>query len=142
MGTWGNGPFGSDTAQDFLEQIEQLSVEERLAILERTFGAALEPQSTGDDEVLPEEVLVAASIVVANLPAGVNLSWNDEVPGISNWLVEQPSRRLRDLAAEALSATFPADGWWWASWVNPTDKDRMKESFDRIDSILRESVGE
>jgi hypothetical protein len=139
VGTWGDGPFGSDTAMDLLEQVEQLSGPERHVVLERTLTAALEPHERGREEVLPEEVLAAASVVAANLPAGADLPWNDEMPGIAEWLPERPSRQLCDLAIEALGVALPLNGWWWESWVNPDDRNRMKNAFDQIISILRES---
>lgn len=139
MGTWGDGPFGSDTAMDFLEQAEQLSGPERQTMVERTLTTALEPRERGREEVLPEEVLAAASVVAANLPSGADLPWNDEMPGISEWLPERPSRQLRDLAVEALGVALPVNGWWWESWVDPNDRSRMKDAFDRIISVLGEN---
>lgn len=42
MGTWGSGPFDSDTAEDFLDELEEQPASRRLAVVENTFRSAIE----------------------------------------------------------------------------------------------------
>ncbi|WP_446042813.1 DUF4259 domain-containing protein, partial [Streptomyces albidoflavus] len=42
MGTWGSGPFDSDTAEDFLDEMEERSAPRRLEVVEHTFRTAIE----------------------------------------------------------------------------------------------------
>jgi alpha-glucosidase len=136
VGTWGNGPFGSDSAQDILEEFEQLSAAERRAELERIFAVGAEPRPREAEEILPEEVLAGAAVVAANLPAGENLAWNEEAPGIADWLSEPSAEQLSTSAAAALSVVLAPGNWWWQSWVAQGDRDRMQDVVDQINTVL------
>lgn len=123
MGTWGEGPFGSDTAADVLDELRDTPAADRRSALERLLS----------DGALPEEVLTAAAVVVAGLPAGSGLPWNAEVPEITTWLAT-PSRDLRERAAGALAAL---PGWWWSSWVDPADRHRAEREVERMLAVLK-----
>jgi hypothetical protein len=86
MGTWGVGPFDSDSALDYLDALRPLAPEDRSVHLERTLRAAALPDGRRERvEILPEEVIAAAAVVAANLPSGDQLPWNDDAPGIVDW---------------------------------------------------------
>jgi alpha-glucosidase len=125
MGTWGEGPFGSDTAADVLDELRDTEAADRPSVLHRLLA----------DGALPEEILASAAVVAANLPAGSGLPWNAEVPEITTWLVT-PSRDLRERAAGAL-ATLPA--WWWSSWKDPADRRRAEREVERMLAVLNEA---
>ncbi|MGW4520077.1 DUF4259 domain-containing protein [Amycolatopsis sp. NPDC004378] len=134
MGTWGDGPFGSDAAQDLLEQLEELAVSDRLVELERIFDVAVNrPEG---EEVLPDEILASVAVVVANLSAETDLPWKDEVSGLAEWLPQGDAEQLRSRAYGALETTFSPGNWWWESWVDQDDRARMQSTIDRMRAIL------
>ncbi|WP_080646740.1 DUF4259 domain-containing protein [Salinispora arenicola] len=135
MGTWGTGPFDSDMAEDFVDQLEYLSEIQRAAILESRFERAM---SGGSDELL-SEVLAAAAVVAANLSAGKCLPWNEDYPGISEWLGGREVRRLVPLAANALEMHFQSDGWYWRSWVDEEERSEAHAACESIRQVLRAS---
>jgi hypothetical protein len=137
MGTWGADPFGNDTAEDFLAGLAPLSSSERLEFVVRAFKSALEETRSSSPDVLPEEVISAAAVVAANLPTGESFPWNEEVPGITQWLSSPVPAQVSALAIEALDASLPPDGWWWRSWFDDADRAEMKSSIERIKSVLR-----
>ncbi|WP_164715981.1 DUF4259 domain-containing protein [Streptomyces sp. WAC 06738] len=136
-GTWGSGPFDSDAAEDFLDELEGRSAPQRLAAVERTLRSAIEGDGSSSSSVLPEEVMAAAAVVAANIPAGNSLAWNEEVAGITEWLVKPVEPALAASAAQALDVALPPDGWFWRSWVDMEERSEAQAAIDRLQSILR-----
>ncbi|WP_149552860.1 DUF4259 domain-containing protein [Streptomyces marokkonensis] len=141
MGTWGSGPFDSDTAEDFLDGLEEQSAPQRLAVVQSTFRSAVEGGGSSSSSVLPEEVMAAAAVVAANIPAGHSLTWNEEYPGITEWLAKPITQALASSAVRALEVVLPADGWFWRSWVDPQERSEAQAAIGRLQSVLRR-VGE
>ncbi|MFI7033578.1 DUF4259 domain-containing protein [Microbispora hainanensis] len=142
MGTWGSGPFDSDTAEDFLEELEDQSAMERLTTLQRIFGTAVEAPGSSTIEVLPEEVTAAAAVVAANMPTGRNLSWNEnEDYAITEWLDKPIPPDLAIAAAQAMEVTFPPDGWYWRSWKKDEDRTAAQTIMETLLSVLRAHTG-
>ncbi|MEW1614375.1 MULTISPECIES: DUF4259 domain-containing protein [unclassified Streptomyces] len=141
MGTWGSGPFDSDTAEDFLDELQEQSAPQRLAVVENTFRSAIEGGGSSSSSVLPEEVMTAAAVVAANVPAGRSLAWNEEYPGIMEWLAKPITPALASSAVQALEAALPTDGWFWRSWVDAEERSEAQAAIDRLRSVLR-PVGE
>ncbi|GAA2067606.1 hypothetical protein GCM10009801_15120 [Streptomyces albiaxialis] len=138
MGTWGSGPFDSDTAEDFLDALEEQSAHQRLAIVERTFRSAVEGHGSSSSSVLPEEVMTAAAAVVAaHVPAGHSLTWNEEYPGITEWLAKPIAPALASSAVQALEVALPSDGWFWRSWVDAEERSEAQNAIDRLRFVLR-----
>jgi alpha-glucosidase len=137
VGTWGSGPFDSDTALDFLSTVSSVSSNERMALISRIFDSAVEGANLTTPIVTPEEVLAAAAVVAANSPGGEVVSWGEEAIGISQWLPKPVSVALATSALDALEASIPADGWWWSSWQNDSDRARMQDAIERIRRLLR-----
>lgn len=138
MGTWGVEPFDSDTALDFLDGLGALSAEERLESVVKTLESVLESARPESLETLPEEVISAAAVIAANLPSGEQFPWNEEVPGVTEWLPRPVPIRARTLAIEALEAALPLDGWWWRSWVDDAERVQAKTALDEVKRALRE----
>jgi alpha-glucosidase len=134
MGTWGAGPFDSDMAEDFVDQLEDVPSSRRVALI-RT---RLEQAVSDDAEKLLGEVLAAAAVVAAGLPAGRDLPWNEDYPGIASWLPEADVRSLAALADRALEAHFPPDGWYWQSWTDDEERDEARAVYERLRQVLRE----
>ncbi|MEV5546293.1 DUF4259 domain-containing protein [Streptomyces sp. NPDC052309] len=137
MGTWGSGPFDSDTAEDFLDELEEQPVPQRLEVIERTFRAAIEAGGSSTSSVLPEEVMAAAAVVAANVPAGRALAWNEEYPSITEWLAKPIAPPLALSAIRALELTLPADGWFWRSWVDAAEREEAQAAIDSLRAVLR-----
>ncbi|SDP57906.1 protein of unknown function [Streptomyces sp. cf386] len=137
MGTWGSGPFDNDTAEDTLEELDEMSQRDREETVGSVFRSAVRGARSPSASVLPEEVIVAAAVVAANTPAGARVDWNEDYPSITGWLAKPISPALAASAVEGLQAALPADGWYWGGWKEPQDKAEA-EWIDRITSILRE----
>jgi alpha-glucosidase len=137
MGTYGSGPFDSDTAEDFLDELEEQPVSRRLAVVESTFRSAIEAGGGSNSSVLPEEVIAAAAVVAANIPAGSSLAWNGEYPSITEWLAKPITPTLASSAIQALDVALPADGWFWRSWVDASEREGAQDAIDSLRSVLR-----
>ncbi|MFC5820950.1 DUF4259 domain-containing protein [Nonomuraea harbinensis] len=142
MGTWGSSPFDSDTSEDFLDELEELSASQRLIMIEATFHSAIEAQGNSNASVLPEEVVAAAAVVAANIPAGRSLTWNEENPGVMEWLAQPITPALAMSAIQALDVTLPADGWFWRSWVDDGEREEAQAAIDSLRSVLRHFISE
>jgi alpha-glucosidase len=136
MGTWGSGPFDSDTAEDFLDEMKEQPVPRRLEVVERTLRAAIEAGGSSTSSVLPEEVMAAAAVVAANIPAGYSLPWNEEYPSITKWLEKPVAPLLARSAIQALESTLPADGWFWRSWVDAGEREEAQAAIDSLRAVL------
>lgn len=138
MGTWGVEPFDSDTALDFLDGLGALTAAGRLELVVRTLESVLASAQPESSETLPEEVISAAAVIAANLSSGEDFSWNEEAPGITEWLPNPVSLQVRTLAIDALEAALPVDGWWWRSWVDDAERVQAKAALDEVKRALRE----
>ena len=136
MGTWGSSPFDSDTSEDFLDNLEGLPASQRLIMVETIFRSAIEAQGDANTSVLPEEVMAAAAVVAANTPAGRSLTWNEEYPGVTEWLAQPITPALAMSAIQALDMTLPADGWFWRSWVDDGEREEARAAIDHLRSVL------
>ncbi|MEV7413279.1 DUF4259 domain-containing protein [Streptomyces althioticus] len=134
MGTWGPGPFDSDTAEDYLDELEEQPASGRLAAVTTTFRATSEG---GTSEVLPEEVMAAAAVVAANLPAGASLEWSEDYSGVTDWLPKPIDSSLASSAMQALESVFSENESFWRSWVNEEEREEARAELDRVKALLR-----
>ncbi|MEV5156394.1 DUF4259 domain-containing protein [Streptomyces werraensis] len=141
MGTWGSGPFDSDTAEDFLDAMERQSTAQRLEVIERTLRAAIEGAGSSTSSVLPEEVMAAAAVVAANVPAGQSLPYYEEYPSVTEWLAKPISPLLASSAIRALELTLPEDGWFWRSWVDSDVREEAQAAINRLRAVLQPISG-
>ncbi|MEU4410426.1 DUF4259 domain-containing protein [Streptosporangium sp. NPDC023963] len=139
MGTWGTGPFDNDAAEDFLDEIEGLSVSRRVQAVQETFGSIVRGEEGRASPALQVEVIAAAAICALNVSREGETSWAEDYPGISEWLEPKALPELSGLAVRALGAAVPADSWFWRSWANDHDRNEIEEVVNRIRSVL-ESV--
>ena len=70
MGTFGTGPFSSDGAMGFLEELAERPPERRGAALARMFHFVKDNPELLWREFFPDEVVAAAAVVAATLPGG------------------------------------------------------------------------
>ncbi|WP_283134316.1 DUF4259 domain-containing protein [Rhizohabitans arisaemae] len=143
MGTWGSGPFDNDTAEDFLDELEEMSPSQRQALVEKLFHSAIEGREGSRTSVLPEEVVAAAALVAANIPAGSSIFLNEDYPGIAEWLERPVLPALASLAIQAVEVTFSADSWFWGSWVDTESRKEAQSAIRSLRSVLApDSKGE
>lgn len=136
MGTWGAGLFDNDTALDFLEVVGSMTPAGRLEHVVQTLRLSEGIGRSATPPVTIEEAIAAASIVAANMPGGEEFPWHDEVQKISDWLPKPVSNEVAASAVRALDAATPADGWWWRSWVDSTEKAQMKAMLEVVRGLL------
>ena len=136
MGTWGSGPFDSDSAMDLVETLSPLSMDERIDQIRRIFDAALRDAEAGTTTVVPEEVLAGAAVVAANLPKSIGCSWPEADPDLAQWLPHPLPGEFPAQAKAALRVAIPVHGWWWQSWVDAADKAAMEWTVERIETAL------
>jgi hypothetical protein len=134
-GTFAVDPFGSDSAWDLLEEVESLPSGERLDRMARVRSSGRD-QGVEVEDVLPDELIAAAAIVVANIPGGADVVWNSGVDGISTWLPEPVSMEVTSLSVAALDEALPENGWWWQSWKDDADRERMRSVVVTLKNVL------
>ncbi|MFJ2953259.1 hypothetical protein [Streptomyces sp. NPDC087270] len=117
--------------------MEEQPAPRRLEVVERTFRAAIEAGGGSTSSVLPEEIMAASAVVAANVPAGRSLPWNEEYPRITEWLTKPIAPLLASSASQALELTFPADGWFWRSWVDVGEREEAQAAIDSLRAVLR-----
>jgi alpha-glucosidase len=135
MGTWGPGPFDSDTAEDYLDELEDRPASGRLEVITTTFRTTSEGGISS--EVLPEEVMAAAAVVAANLPAGASLEWSEDYSDVINWLPKPINSSLTSSAMQALENVFSENESFWRSWVNEEEREEARAELDRVKALLR-----
>ncbi|PJE98286.1 hypothetical protein CUT44_08445 [Streptomyces carminius] len=139
MGTWGPGPFDSDTAEDYLDELEEKSASGRLVAVTTTFRATTEDGTSS--EILPEEVIAAAAVVAANLPAGASLEWSEDYSDVTDWLPKPVDPILASSAMRALENVFSENESFWRSWVNAEEREEARAELDRVKALLRSAYG-
>ncbi|MEW2330692.1 DUF4259 domain-containing protein [Micromonospora chersina] len=73
MGTFGTGPFSSDGALDFLEELAERPPEQHLDALRHMFTYVLANRDLLWREFFPDQVVAAVALVAAALPGGEHL---------------------------------------------------------------------
>lgn len=133
MGTWGTGPFDGDSSEDFADELERMTPLERKAKLEKVLQGAIE---AGAETELPDLVIAAAAVVVANLPGGAEAAaeWTEDYPDMPRWLPEPAE--LPQLALRALTAALPPESWYWRSWVEADETLEAEEVVSTLKSAL------
>ncbi len=115
MGTWGAGPFDSDSAEELVDSMAEMPEPERAAELERLLSESVEDGQDAD----PSEVVAAATIVAVNLSGGME---RGAYPNVEGWLAPSVAAALRGLAVQAMRVCLPEDGWYWDSWTRESDR--------------------
>jgi hypothetical protein len=70
VGTWGSGLFDNDDALDLLDALSEQDTVARRQVLERIFREAQEHPENMNFTFGAAEVVAAAAVVAAGLPAG------------------------------------------------------------------------
>ena len=134
VGTWGTGPFDSDAAEDYADALERMSASHRTGALGEIFGrAALAADDSWPD---PGELIAAAAIVAANMPAGASLPLDEDHQEIPQWLEKPVPDELAASAIRALDAALPTGGWFWRSWTDEGDRIESETMVANLKAVL------
>jgi hypothetical protein len=140
MGTFGTGPFSSDGAMDFLEELAGRPPGERAAALERVFLLVKEQPDLLGRDLFADEVVAAAAIVAATLPGGrqfderlETLVENDLVP---DGRLSVPAPEPASIAREALLFVRGPQGLWHQGWTNDTDAAEARATIAALSQVL------
>ncbi|WP_433287757.1 DUF4259 domain-containing protein [Micromonospora sp. CA-244673] len=139
MGTFGTGPFSSDGALDFLEELAERPPEQRLDALRNMFTYVLANRGLLWREFFPDEVVAAAALVSAALPGGEHLQHRLAELSDETDMALLPAS-ASDLAPPALGALlFVAgpDGSWHHGWSTEADRLDAQRTIDDLVAILR-----
>ncbi|GAB3904391.1 hypothetical protein GCM10029964_098050 [Kibdelosporangium lantanae] len=139
MGTFGTGPFSSDGALDFLDELGDRPAEGRHRALADVFTHVLANGDLLGREFFADEVVAAAAIVAAGLPGGEHLRQLMAEAG-QDQLAETPPAPTPDLAAPALEALLFVAGPgrpWHEGWSEDTDRLEAQHTVDDLSAILR-----
>jgi hypothetical protein len=114
VGTWGPGAFDNDDALDLLDALSGQDTVARRRVLERIFGEAREHPENLNFTLGAAEVVAAAAVVAAGLPAGgavaQEITRHDyDVTGL---VIPGRDPELAGAALAALLITAGHDGAW------------------------------
>jgi hypothetical protein len=140
MGTFGTGPFSSDGAMDFLEELAERPAEQRAAALEHIFTFVKEKPELLWRKFFPDEVVAAAAVVAASLPAGQQ--FDQELEALveddlaSDVRLAAPAPDLASAALQALTFVAGPGGSWHQGWTNDTDAAEARETVAALSQVL------
>jgi hypothetical protein len=146
MGTFGTGPFSSDGAMDFLQDLAERPAERRAAALEHMFIFVKEKPELLWREFFPDEVVAAAAVVAASLPGGQQfdqrldeLVEHDLAPDVQ---LAAPAPDLASAALQALTFVAGPGGPWHQGWTSDTDAAEARETVAALSQVLALDGGE
>ncbi|MER7046453.1 DUF4259 domain-containing protein [Streptomyces jumonjinensis] len=128
MGTWGTGPFDSDLAADFVDELEGLAPQQVIDVFERSFQrvANAGTQVAGADGV----EAVAAAALVASMIADSRIVIDPE-DGPREPLPALPTS-LRAMARQALHCVLQDGSESMTGWVDSADADEWHQEVQQI----------
>ncbi|GHH57611.1 DUF4259 domain-containing protein [Streptomyces candidus] len=132
MGTWGTGPFDSDRAADFVDELEGLPPEKVIEVLERAFRRVMDCGGCveGGDGT---EAVAAAALVASTIPG--NGMMLDPEDGPREPLPQLPLA-LRTTAVLALQCVLQGGSELLTGWVDSADAARWRHEVQRIAEAL------
>ncbi|WP_192342495.1 DUF4259 domain-containing protein [Streptomyces sp. VITNK9] len=128
MGTWGTGPFDSDLAADFVDELERLTHQQVIEVLERTFRRVTdsgERIDSGDGA----GAVAAGALVASSLPDSPIVTDPDDSP--SQPLPELPAS-LRASARLALDRVLQDGPDMAIGWVDSADAEQWRQEVRQI----------
>ena len=139
MGTFGTGPFSSDGALDFLDELAGQPAGQRLEALERIFFQVRDCPDLLGRKFFPDEIVAAAAVVAASLAGGEDIRRDLEHQGydVDAILDRAPDPELRASALEALLVAAGRGGPWHDGWVDPETAAEARQTTDRLVAALR-----
>ncbi|WP_225634592.1 DUF4259 domain-containing protein [Streptomyces solaniscabiei] len=128
MGTWGTGPFDSDLAADFVDELEGLTHHQVIDVLGRAFQRVIDSgeRVDGGDGA---EAVAAGALVASTLPDSPLVIDPDDGP--SRPLPELPAS-LRASARHALDRVLQDGSEMATGWVDSADADQWRQEVRQI----------
>ncbi|MBM7494963.1 alpha-glucosidase [Micromonospora luteifusca] len=142
MGTFGTGPFSSDGALDFLEELAERPPEQQLDALRHMFTYVRDNRDLLWREFFPDEVVAAAALVAATVPGGEHLRHRvTELVELSDEteiaLLPASTSGVAAPALEALLFVAGPDGAWHQGWTTEADRLDAQQTIHDLVAILR-----
>ena len=132
MGTWGTGPFDSDLAADFVDELEGLTSQKVIEVLERAFQRVTDSGARVDGGDGTEAV-AAAALVASTIPgSGIVIDPDD---GPREPLPQLPLA-LRSSAVLALQCVLQDGSELLTGWVDSADTAKWRHEVQRIAEAL------
>ncbi len=138
MGTWGTGPVDSDLAADFVDELEELTHQLVIDVLEQAFQRVTSSGARvgGGDGT---EAVAAGALVASTIPD--NPIAMDPKDDPREPLPKLPAS-LRASARLALDRVRQAGSEMATGWVDSTDADQWHQEVQRIFQALEEPTGQ
>jgi hypothetical protein len=132
MGTWGTGPFDSDLAADFVDELEGLTPQKVIEVLERAFQRVTDPggRVDGGDGT---EAVAAAALVASTIPGSGIVIAPDDAPRKP---LPQLPLTLRTSAMLALQCVLQDGSELLTGWVDSADATQWRHEVQRITEAL------
>ncbi|MFY1597093.1 DUF4259 domain-containing protein [Micromonospora sp. WMMD737] len=139
VGTFGTGPFSSDGALDFLDELAERSPQQRVEVVRHMLGYVLANRDLLWREYFPDQVVAAAALVATTLPGGEHLQHrltqvSDEPSAV---ILPEPVPDLATSALEALHFVAGPGGPWHQGWTTETDQAEAQQTIDSLTTILQ-----
>jgi hypothetical protein len=145
MGTFGTGPFSSDGAMDFLEELAERPPERRGPALARMFLFVKDNPELLWREFFPDEVVAAAAVVAATLPGGQQFDERLEAlvehDLVSDVRLAMPAPDLASAALHALTFVAGPGGPWLQGWTSDADAAEARETVAALSQVLTPDGG-
>ncbi|MEU2561978.1 DUF4259 domain-containing protein [Streptomyces longispororuber] len=132
MGTWGTGPFDSDLAADFVDELEALTPQKIIDVLGRALQRVTDSGAHVDRGDIIEAVAAAALVASAVPGSGIVIDPDD---GPSEPLPELPLS-LRRSAVLALHRVLQNEAATAAGWVDSADAAQWRREVRQIMDAL------
>ncbi|MFJ1707610.1 DUF4259 domain-containing protein [Kitasatospora sp. NPDC088346] len=133
MGTWGIGPFDSDHAEQFGDEVDHALPEERHTVIE---GRLTRYLAGGQGYRLRDEAIAAAFLVAAHYPGGADAVSSGYRP---TQPVPDLPQRLRPMAARALDRVLAAVQFDMDAWNRAGQREvgeQWLEGLERLRTVL------
>jgi Domain of unknown function (DUF4259) len=138
VGTWGSGALDSDDALDLLDTLAGQNAASRRETLERIFRTARARPQDLNWTLGPAEVVAAAAIVAAGLPAGG--AFVREIAGhdydVASLVIPGEDPEFADAALAALLIAAGHDGPWHQGWVDAETALQARLTTDQLASVF------
>ncbi|MFJ2701061.1 DUF4259 domain-containing protein [Streptomyces rochei] len=128
MGTWGTGPFDSDLAADFVDELEGLTHQQVIEVLERAFQRVTESGERVDSGDGAEAV-AAGALVASTLPDSPIVIDPDDSP--REPLPKLPAA-LRASARLALDRVLQDGSEMAIGWADSADAEQWRQEVRQI----------
>ncbi|MGA3526807.1 DUF4259 domain-containing protein [Melissospora conviva] len=137
MGTWGEGPFDSDGAEDFLDSLEELTPDARLVVVSRLLRSAAVPLSDWPRDLWDTEVIAAAAVLAVNVSGDDPF---DSEQGVTEWLPKPLPAELLSLGLRAIDEATAPGGPWAQSWTTDQSRADALGTIARIRDVLASAM--